>query len=339
MILITGTTGLVGQHLLKELAQKDQPIRALYRTEEKRIQTIKRLAPLLEQRHRKNLNFVNWFKADINDIPQLTKAFNKVTEVYHCAGLVSFDITDKDKLRKINIEGTANMVNLALQAQVHKFCHLSSVATLGREPTNQRSINEASPRDNTKSYNYYEISKYGGEMEVWRASQEGLPVVIVNPAIIIGAGHWASGSGQLFNRVAKGLFFRIPKESGFISVQDVVQAMILLMHSTITNERFLLASETKSIAAVTDQIAHYLKQKPPKIPLKKWMVGVLWIVQSISHTLFRTPQQLTSESLKTIFGTVQFDDSKIQKSINIEFTPIDQAIQETALQFRKEHTD
>src|SRR5699024_11147456 len=117
------------------------------------------------------------------------------------------------KLRKINIEGTANVVNCALNAEVQKFCHLSSVAALGNE-TNEKAVHEESLRNNSAPHNYYSISKYGGEMEVWRASQEGLPVVIVNPAIILGAGNWHSGSGQIVSRAAKGFPFRIPKQSG-----------------------------------------------------------------------------------------------------------------------------
>src|SRR5690625_5900206 len=92
------------------------------------------------------------------------------------------------------------MVNIALSKQVQKFCHVSSVAALGEE-IDGKPISENSERIKAKTYNYYEISKYGAEMEVWRASQEGLDVIIVNPAIIIGSGNWTSGRDRKSTRL------------------------------------------------------------------------------------------------------------------------------------------
>ncbi|HLS31194.1 MAG TPA: NAD-dependent epimerase/dehydratase family protein [Flavobacteriaceae bacterium] len=337
MILVSGSTGLSGRHLLLELLKGDKPIRAMYRTDFKKSKVERFLNSTSSKSPADyNLKLLNWFKADLNDIPVLTDAFEGVTEVYHCAGLVSFDVRDKDKLRKVNIEGTANMVNIALAKEVRKFCYMSSVAALGDE-SNSKPISEKSERVKTKTYNYYEISKFGAEMEVWRASQEGLKVVIVNPAIIIGPGNWTTGSGQLFHRIAKGFPFRVPKQSGFVSVEDVVRAMVRLMNNPVKNEGFILVSEVLRFSEVTDQIAKALNRKPPKYNLKKWMVFLLWFGQSISY-IFGGKKEINLRNISSFFSTVNFDNSKIHQYIDFEFTPLREAVKQTAAVYLEEHS-
>lgn len=335
MILVTGGTGLVGRHLLVELMNQRESIRVLYRTEDKRKKTLGFLEKKVSADKQHLIQTLDWFKGDLLDIPLLEDAFKGIEIVYHCAGLVSFDIGDKQKLRKINIEGTANIVNLALAHKVKKLCHLSSVAALGNE-TNNNPITENSPRNPEHTYDYYEISKYGGEMEVWRATQEGLSVVIVNPGIIIGSGNWTTGSGQLFDRVAKGFPFKIPRRSGFVAVKDVVNAMIQLTRSDIENQRFILVGEVVSFEKITHQIALELHRKPPRIRLRKWMMYPLWLGQTLKYIFTGKGKQITLSSINDIFGDVDFDNSKIQKFLDFRFTPLEEAIRETAKDYLEE---
>lgn len=335
MILISGATGMVGRHLLAALITgQKKPVRALYRSETKRLDTLDFLADLISKTEHDCLQHIDWFKADILDIPALTEAFLGVDQVYHCAGLVSFDIRDRESLRKVNIKGTANMVNLALAQQVNKFCHLSSVAALGHEEDGKK-ITEKSIRNNNRVYSYYDISKYGGEMEVWRASQEGLSTVIVNPSVIIGAGNWNSGSGRLFSQVAKGFPFKVPKVSGFVAVEDVCKAMVMLMESDCQNERFILNSEMWRLVDVTQLIAQELQVKPPKIKLQKWMVYLLWVAQSIGY-LFGGGKEITLDSAAVIFKSVAYDNSKIKQVLGFEFLPIKDSIIRTSKSYQRE---
>lgn len=332
MILITGATGLVGRHLLKALLQQEDTIKALYRNEHKRDTVITWLSNHCTDEQQQNLRQVIWAKADLINIPELTDAFAEVTHVYHCAGLVSFDVRDKDKLRKINIEGTANVVNLALANQVKKLCHVSSVAALGSE-INGKPVTEQSPRNNAKPHDYYDISKFGAETEVWRASQEGLAVIIVNPAVIIGSGNWSSGNGQLFHRVAKGFPFRIPRQSGFVAVDDVVKAMILLLNSSACNERFIILSQHDTIENITAIIANTLGKKPPTIKLRHWMVYGLWAVQCLGY-IFGSAKQLTLENLSKPFTGTTYDNSKLKTRFGFNYTPIKEVVIATAQEYR-----
>lgn len=335
MVLLTGATGMVGQHLLASLLKSEQKIRAIYRTQKKIAQTKKRLCGLWKIPE-KAFDKVEWIKADLADISQLTDAFDGVVEIYHCAGLVSYDVRDYQKLRKTNIEGTANMVNLALKFKVKKFCHLSSVAAFGSE-INGKSITEKSPRDNEAPHSNYSISKFGAEMEVWRASQEGLSVVIVNPGIIIGSGNWTSGSGQLFDRVAKGFRYKLPIQTGFVAVADVVSAMQKLMKSQIENEGFILVGENLSFAEVTAQIAEILDKPKPKKKLKRWMVVLGWVFQSLGNALFNTKKEITRQSISDVFGKTSYDHSKICGALNFHFTPIPEALEKTGKAYLQEH--
>ncbi len=338
MILVTGATGLVGQHLIAELVDNNQPIRALFRSEEKRKLVLHRLQKTLDSVGKERLKTIDWVKADITDLATLNTVFTAIEVVYHCAGLVSFDVGDKKKLRKTNIEGTANVVNLSIQHHVKRLCHVSSVATLGNEPTG-KPINEESPRNNNAPHNYYDISKYGAEMEVWRGAQEGLSVIIVNPGVIIGAGNWATGSSQLFSRVANEFPFKIPRKSGFVGVKDVARAMLALTNSKLSSERFVLVSEVLSIEQLTHSIAEKLHCTPPRYALKKWMVYSLWLFQSVRYLFTGRGKTITLQLIHDLYASVDFDSQKIKRAIGFTFTPIQQAIKETADQYKGEHSN
>jgi len=334
MILVTGATGLVGSHLLIELLLQRKKIRALYRTMSKVETTGKLLAEKLGSASNLISN-IEWHKADITRIPELTDAFEGIEYVYHCAGIITYNLKDYKLLRKINIEGTANMVNLALSKNVKKFCHVSSISALGSELNNQ-SVTEKSPRNNDAEHDNYSISKYGAEMEVWRASQEGLTVIVVNPGVIIGAGNWENGSGQLFSRINKGLFYYPTLTTGFIAVEDVARAMVKLMDSEIINEGFILVAENLSFKKVLLKVAEVLQKPKPKKALKPWMVFLGWIFQSLGRFLFNTKQEITKNSLKTAFGHTVYDSSKINEQLGFTFTPIDHSIEKTGEYFKSE---
>ena len=233
MILVTGGTGLVGAHLLLKLTENEDSIRAIYRT----ATTIEKTKSLFRL-YQKETSFVkiDWVHADITDVPSLEIAFQNVDYVYHCAGYISFDPNDEEKLRKINIEGTANIVNFCLSKNIKKLCHVSSIAAFGNVISNKIYIDEETEWNPEVYHSDYAISKYGAEMEVWRGQQEGLQVVIVNPGVILGSTIWKEGSGAIFTKIKNGLKFYTLGETGYIGVNDLVSTMFKLM------ERILLVN-------------------------------------------------------------------------------------------------
>jgi len=336
MILVTGGTGLVGSHLLLELTKAGKKTRAIYRSSNKLAGVKKVFTYYLPETEAEFLfNTIEWIQADITDIPSLDIAFAEITSVYHCAALISFNSKNANKMRSINIEGTANVVNTCLKYKVEKLCYVSSIATLDLA-IGEKEIHENFTWYPEKDHNDYAISKHGGETEVWRGTQEGLPAIIVNPGVIIGPGFWSHGSGKIFSRVHNGLNYYFPKITGFVGVQDVAKAMFTLMDSAIVNEQFLLVSENRSFKDILEVVAKSFQKKAPEKKLKPWMIYTGWIYQSISSRLWGAKKILSRSDAKSLFEETFYSSEKIKSAINFKFMPIDKVIKETGIFFLKE---
>jgi nucleoside-diphosphate-sugar epimerase len=213
MILVTGSTGLVGTHLLLELAKKHRKIRATHRSSSNLQAVFDTFSLYTEDPEKyldridwKYLDRIDWIEADVTDFESIIQALDGVDYVYHTAAFVSFDPGDRHTMTQVNVEGTANVVNACLERKVKKLCYVSSTAALGSAPDGEL-ITEDMAWTHSKSRSAYSVSKYLSEMEVWRGMAEGLPAVIVNPSIIIGPGDWKRSSSYLFSAVWKGLSF------------------------------------------------------------------------------------------------------------------------------------
>ncbi|WGH74859.1 NAD-dependent epimerase/dehydratase family protein [Tenacibaculum tangerinum] len=332
MILVTGGTGLVGSHLLYHLAQKSDTIRAIYRTEEKR-EHVKKIFSLYTTEVQLYFSKIEWMKADITNIPSLDPVFTNVTEVYHCAALVSFSPKDYRKMRQVNIEGTANLINFAIDGDVEKFCFVSSIAAVG-DSINGKPINEENEWVESSENHGYAITKYGAEMEVWRGSQEGLDVVIVNPGVILGSGFWNEGSGKLFTQIHNGFSFYTEGVTGFIGVKDVVRTMIHLMTSDVINERFILVSENCSFKEVLFTIADRLDKKRPSIRIGKFATSLFWRVDWFLTKITGKEPLLTKNSAKSAHHKSFYTAEKIKTQLNIDFEPITNVISGIAKNFK-----
>ncbi|GEM56545.1 hypothetical protein B0A58_13840 [Flavobacterium branchiophilum NBRC 15030 = ATCC 35035] len=320
MILITGATGLVGGHLLMELLQRTpQKIRGLYRDSAK-IERVK----LLFTTHQiiDLFSYIEWFEADVTDVPALEKAFEGITYVYHCAGMISFNSIDEPLLRKINIQGTANIVNLSLDFQIKKLLYVSSVAALGALTEGKSIFTEDNEWNPEKLQSDYAITKYGGELEVWRGYQEGLPVVIVNPTIILGNGFWGQGSGDIFSQVVNGLRFYSEGCSGFVTIKDVVCLTRLLMEHPVVGERFIICGENLTYKTVLDAIADALQVTRPKI--KSPYITTLWYAKldGMISFLFSRKRKLDTFGVLSLYAKEYYDNTKVCQLLHYEFEPI-----------------
>ena len=316
MILVTGATGLVGSHLLVQLLQENEEVKALFRSE-KQIEKVKNVFAFHNQTSL--FDKINWVKGDINDIPSLEIAFEKVTHVYHCAALISFDPSDEDELRKINIEGTANVVNCCIDFGIKKLCHVSSIAALGNPKEHETTITEETEWNPEELHSDYAITKYGAEMEVFRGHQEGLEVVIVNPGVIFGYGFPKKGSDVIIQSVKKGLSFYTKGNIGIVSVADITNCMIKLMKSPINGERYTLVGENISTKALLDFIAEELKMKKPSIEATKWMTSIAWRMDWLLSKIVNRKRRLTRSTATSSHSTTTFDTSKIEKELNFTF--------------------
>ena len=330
MILVTGGTGLVGAHLLYHLIKNDEKVRAIYRSEEK-IEKVKEVFSFYSD-DTSLISKIEWFKADITDVPAMIPAFVGVKKVYHCAALISFNPKDYREMRKVNIYGTAIIVNLSIDAKIKKICFVGSIASVG-DSLNGNIITEDCEWNSQEDNSGYSITKFGAEMEVWRAGQEGVEVVIVNPGVILGSGFFNSGSGKLFNQVYNGFKFYTEGVTGFVGVKDVVEVMIKLMESTIKNERFILVSENKSFKEIFFSIADSLGKKRPSKKIKLWQTSIFWRVSSLLSLITGKEPLLSKYSAKSAHSFSKYSSEKIENSLSFQFEEIDKVIKRVSKNF------
>ena len=297
MILVTGGAGLLGKELVTQLLQQGKQVRAIYNK------------TMLSVFHSENLQQM---QCDILDVIGLEEAMKGVEQVYHCAAIVSFNPKRKQEMFKINIEGTANVVNAALDAGVKKMVYVSSVAALGRIRENEL-INETMNWTEETSNSAYGQSKYLAEMQVWRGIGEGLDAVMVNPVIILGTGNWNAGSSQIFKSAYDEFPWYTNGSTGFVDVRDVVKAMIELMNSNITAERFIISAENKTYADVFSLIAKAFGKKPPHKKVTPLLAKIVWRLEAIKSFFTGKDPLLTKETAATAMTKANFDNSKLKK--------------------------
>jgi dihydroflavonol-4-reductase len=332
MILVTGGTGLLGAQLLLDLTKSGKKVRALKRSTSS-LATLN----LLFDGQEDLLKNIEWVNGDVTDYFSLKEAMNGVKEVYHCAALVSFIPSERNKMMKINAEGTAHIVNAAMEEGVEKFCFVSSVAALGRVDEHTM-IDEKLTWKSSKHNSNYAISKYSGEREVWRAIEEGLNVVIVNPTIIIGAGDWKTGSSQMFGQIHKGFPFYTEGVNGFVDGSDVTKSMIALMDKNKFSQRYIIVSENLSYHSVFDMIADSLGKKRPAIKVTKFLSGLGWRLEALRTFILHYQPSITKETANSSQLCWYYSNEKIRKEIGIEFMPVKASIERIAKIFTKAHS-
>jgi dihydroflavonol-4-reductase len=327
MILVTGGTGFLGSYLLLQLTANEASIRAIYRNESGILKT-KALFDLYQKTAL--FDTIEWLLADILDVPSLENAFAGVEYVYHCAGFISFDPKDEEKLRKINIEGTANVVNFCISNFVKKLCFISSIVALGDPLEHEKIITEKTEWNPEKAHSDYAISKYGAEMEVWRGQQEGLNVIILNPGVILGKipTEWNSenGSSAFFAKVKNGLRYYTLGSTGFVAVDDVVKTSLLVMKSTLINQRFIIVSENLTYQKLLNTIAEALATKRPTVHLNPFWIKIIARIDWLLSAVFRTNRKLTLSTATASYTKDSYDNSKIKTAINFEFLALKKCI-------------
>ena len=314
MILVTGATGFLGAELVFSLLKTEEKVRCI-----KRENSVipKKLASLSGR--------IEWLNADILDFSDLEDAFEGVTQVYHCAALVSFDESLKTKMLQVNAEGTANVVTLCIDYGIEKLVYVSSIATLGNAKADEP-IDETCFWEGFEIKDAYAVSKYRAEMEVWRGINEGLNAVIVNPSVIIGADAGTSGSGAIFERVKNGLNYYTRGATGFVDVEDVARCMILLMNNPVRQERFILNAENLSYQSLFEQTAKQFGISKPNKLAKPWMLSLAWRFTALKNMLSGKKGGINKTLAKTADKISRYDNQKVKSLLNYKFIPVKQSI-------------
>ncbi len=320
MVFVTGGTGLLGSYLLRELSAYNKKVVALYRSQ---------IPENLLSDH------IEWVQGDIHDVVLLEDLMQNCDEVYHCAAKVSFNPKNKSKLLKVNVEGTANIVNVALRTGIRKLVYVSSVSALGRKRDGMQ-VTEESRWEEDRNNSNYGRSKYLAEIEVWRGICEGLKAVIVNPTFILGVGRWEEeGSAAIFKKAWDAFPWYTDGVSGFVDAQDVAKAMIMLMQSDISNERFIISAGNWSFKKLFTAMATAFAKRAPYKRASPMMTELLWRMEKLRSFFSGTEPLLSKEAADTARIKVFFDNTKLLQMLpDFSFKPLQQTIEEYCEEYK-----
>jgi len=323
-VLVTGGTGFLGAYIIDELVQQGYAVRALRRKSSK-------LPFFIPQT---TWDKVEWVEGDILDVVSLQDALEGVDAVIHSAAVVSFAKEDRRQMYQVNVAGTANVMNMALEAGVKRVVHISSVAALGRTADGGM-VDEDKKWEDTKINTHYAKSKYRGELEVWRAMGEGLPAVILNPSTILGYGDWHSSSSAIFRNMYNGFPWYSPGINGFVAVRDVARATVAMLQNDITESRFIVNGDNWPFKKLLETIADGFNRRRPHRQTTPLLAAVAWRMEKIKSFFSGHKPLLTKESARVAHSKTRFNNQKILNTLpGFQFTPLELAIHEACEQYK-----
>jgi dihydroflavonol-4-reductase len=324
-VLVTGGTGFLGAYIIKELIEKNYAVRAIKRITGKLPHFI---SPDI-------LSKVEWVEGDILDVVSIDEAMQDVDAVIHSAAVVSFHRQDQKEMFAINVNGTANMVNLALENDIKRFVHISSVAAIGRT-MGGGTVNENKKWTNNNVNTQYAVSKHKSEMEVWRGIGEGLNAVILNPSTILGYGDWNSSSAAIFKNVYNEFPWYTRGINGFVDVEDAAKATVLLMESEHKDERFIINGENWSFHNLFNCIADHFSKKHPQRVATTTLGEIAWRMEKLKSFFTGKKPLLTKESARLAHSKTFFENDKLLKTLpGFKFTALDVSIQKACNKYLK----
>ncbi len=326
--LVTGGTGLVGAHLLLELAKNDQNITAIKR-KSSNINNVKEIFNFYEKNGDDLHEKINWVDCDLNDLMILDEIIKDCDYIFHCAGFVSFNNYFEDKMIETNYVGTSNIIDLALKHKVRKICHVSSIATLG----DSKNIDENSLWS-WESKSSYAISKYLAENEVWRAFSEGLEGIIVNPSVVIGPISGYSTFNKILKLIKKSNGFYTNGSFGYVDARDLALIMNQLMLKSVSNERFIVNGGIISFKDFISLFSEKLGIRPPCHALSALSIKIIIKLTNFFWRFINPNKIISYGSVGFLNNFCKLDSSKIDNYLGIKFRRINLSI-DNCLKFYK----
>jgi len=325
-VLVTGGSGLLGGYLIEALNARGLSVRALHRSIPPRLRI-------------EDPSLMEWVYGDVLDVISLDDAMEGITEVYHCAAIVSFHPKRLSEMHRINVDGTANVVNACLRHQVRKLVHVSSVSALGRKRDGQ-TITEQAKWDEASNGSAYGRTKYAAEMEVQRGIGEGLNAVMVNPSIILGVGDWHKGSSAMFRNAFNEFPWYTDGGTGLVDARDVVEVMIRLMKSDISGERFIVSAENWPYRKVFTEMAKGLGKRPPHLHARPWMGELVWRWEALKSRFTGEDPLLTRETADTARVQVSYDPGRLLEALpGFRFRPLSESIADHCREYLVKYSD
>jgi dihydroflavonol-4-reductase len=337
MIFLSGASGFLGAYILARLLKAGKYVRALKKphsdmlTLNRAFQFTKTNLKLLET----NTEWIEStsFEDDLSDI--ITP---DIREIYHCAGLVSYDKKDKNALFRSNYILTQKLVNEALKKGISRFHYVSSIAALNRNVTEM--IDESYPQSDLKGMSNYARSKLAGEWEVMRAYAEGLSGVIINPGLILGVGDFNRGSIRLIKQVIQGLKYYVKGMNGFVDVRDVADFFYsLAADPAFYGERYILVSENLRYKDIFEMIAKEMHIASPQKEASELLSRIIAKTEQWKSFLFGGRAFITDELVDIINSSYKYSNQKVRNTLKKDFIPLQESITDICTYVKTEHIE
>lgn len=293
-VFVTGATGYVGQNLVFSLTKKDYEIYILTRKEKTVFSDLKNVHIVL---------------GDINDDISLPEG---ISTIYHCAGV----IYDKEHMEQVNVQGTKNIVNIAIQNDC-ELVYLSSAGIIGMSKDlilNENTI--CIPQ------NHYELSKYKAEQAVKNAVEQGLKANILRPTTIFGAGQ--DNKKDIFLQLAQSMRTGLYKNIGngilnIVHINEVVSAMELLgeTHKNF-GEVYIINNfiPYKEMDILVKDLNPKIQKKTTKVPYPIAFIGTM--VLTVFFFFIKKKNPLTFSRLKALTERRIYSQEKITKKLGFK---------------------
>jgi nucleoside-diphosphate-sugar epimerase len=315
IVFVTGGTGFIGSYIIQSLVEKGYTVRAIRRSN--------KLPFYLPE---KILDNVQWLQGDILDIVSLSDAMQGADAVIHSAAIVSFSKKERHQMYHVNVEGTANVVNAAVENKIKRFLHISSVAALGRT-TKTETVTEQKKWEENKNNTHYAISKHHSELHVWRGFAEGLEGVVINPSTVLGYADWHQSSCAIFRNAYREFPWYTKGVNGFVGVEDVAEAATQLLFSEITQQKFIVNAENWSFQQLFNTIADGFHKKHPPKEATRALGEIAWRLEKLKEIVTGKKALLTRETAKVAHSKTSFDNSALLKALpGFQFTPLETVI-------------
>jgi len=317
----------VGAHLLYHLVSRDEKVLALKR-ETSNIDYTRKVFGIYGEDQQQLFDRIEWVNGDVLDPEVLTEHTRRADTIYHAAAMVSFRSSDRKKMLHTNVQGTANVVNAALENGVERLVFVSSVAALD-PPKGEHPVEEQQFGNFPTRYSAYAESKFQSELEVWRGVEEGLTAVVVNPSVIIGPMVPLQGPGGLFTSLRKGMRYFPGGVTGFVDVRDVCRAMLALADRNLANDRYIVSEGNHSYKEMFRLIARTFNSKVPDKQLPAWVTAMAWRLEGLRAWLVGGNPRITREIHESAHRRVYFSNNKLVQSLDYTFIPIEQSVEDT----------